>query len=199
MFFAAPVKDAQENIIAVVTQRVDPAIDFTRLIQLGRIGKSGETYALSRYGKLLSESRFEDDLRKAGLLWKNENSILLISARDPGGDLTKGYSASVPRYQQPLTLTAREASKGKSGVNVEGYRDYRCVPVYGAWLWDDKHGDVDATTHQEGFKKGIRCSDEDTPDCEHNCANRTAGGEHVDNNRDQDKKRGKLNHSQNQH
>ncbi len=140
MFFAAPVKDAQENIIAVVTQRVDPSIDFSRMIQLGRIGKSGETYALSRYGKLLSESRFEDDLRKAGLLGKDENSILSISVRDPGGDLTKGYTASVPRYQQPLTLMAREATKGKSGLNVEGYRGYRGVPVYGAWLWDDRLG-----------------------------------------------------------
>ncbi|MBT8369130.1 MAG: cache domain-containing protein, partial [Deltaproteobacteria bacterium] len=57
MFFAAPVKNIQGKIIAVVTQRVDPSMDFSRLIQLGRIGQSGETYAFDRYGKLLSESR----------------------------------------------------------------------------------------------------------------------------------------------
>ena len=140
MFFAAPVKDVQENIIVVVTQRVDPSIDFTRLIQLGQIGKTGETYVFDRYGKLLSESRFEDDLRKVGLLGKGQTSILTVSLRDPGGNLTKGYSASIPRYQQPLTLTGREATKGKSGLNVQGYRDYRGVPVYGAWLWDEKLG-----------------------------------------------------------
>jgi hypothetical protein len=56
MFFAAPIKNRQGDVIAVVTQRVDPSLDFTRLIQLGRIGKSGETYAFSRYGKLLSGS-----------------------------------------------------------------------------------------------------------------------------------------------
>ena len=56
MFFAAPVKNKQGSVIAVVTQRVDPARNFSRLIQLGRLGKSGETYAFSRYGKLLSES-----------------------------------------------------------------------------------------------------------------------------------------------
>jgi PAS domain S-box-containing protein len=60
--------------------------------------------------------------------------------RDPGGDLTKGFSPSVPRYQQPLTLMAQQATRGKSGSNVEGYRDYRGVPVYGVWLWDDKLG-----------------------------------------------------------
>jgi PAS domain S-box-containing protein len=138
MFFAAPVKDIQEKIIAVVTQRVDPSIDFTRLIQLGRIGKSGETYAFGRYGKLLSQSRFEEDLLKTGLIGKGEKSILAVSLRDPGGDMTKGFRPSVPRYQQPLTLMAEEAIQGESGLNVAGYRDYRGVPVYGAWLWDDK-------------------------------------------------------------
>ena len=140
MFFAAPVKNIQDQVIAVVTQRVDPSMDFSRLIQLGRIGQSGETYAFGRYGKLLSESRFDEDLRKAGLIGENENSILLVSLRDPGGDMTKGFSPSVPGYQQPLTLMAQEATKGKAGLNVDGYRDYRGVRVYGAWLWDDKLG-----------------------------------------------------------
>jgi PAS domain S-box-containing protein len=54
--------------------------------------------------------------------------------------MTKGFTPSVPRYQQPLTLMAREATQGKAGLNVTGYRDYRGVTVYGAWLWDDKLG-----------------------------------------------------------
>ena len=140
MFFAAPIKSKRGNIIAVVAERVDPSRNFSRLIQLGRIGKSGETYAFGPYGKLLSESRFNADLLNTGLLGEGEKSILSVSVRDPGGDMTKGFSPSVPRYQQPLTLMAEQATKGKSGLNVEGYRDYRGVPVYGAWLWDDKLG-----------------------------------------------------------
>ena len=140
MFFAAPVKNIQDQVIAVVTQRVDPSMDFSRLIQLGRIGNSGETYAFGRYGKLLSESRFEDDLRKAGLIGEGQQSILLVSLRDPGGDMTQGFTPAVPRYQQPLTRMAQEATQGRAGLNVEGYRDYRGVRVYGAWLWDDKLG-----------------------------------------------------------
>ena len=140
MFFAAPIQNQQGDVIAVVTQRIDPSRNFTRLIQLGRIGESGETYAFGPYGKLLSESRFNNDLLKVGLLKENEKSILLISVRDPGGDMTKGFTPSVPRYQQPLTLMAQQATKGKSGLNVEGYRDYRGVPVFGAWLWDDNLG-----------------------------------------------------------
>jgi PAS domain S-box-containing protein len=54
--------------------------------------------------------------------------------------MTKGFTPSIPRYQQPLTLMARQATQGKAGLNVEGYRDYRGVRVYGAWLWDDTLG-----------------------------------------------------------
>ena len=140
MFFAAPIRNEQGSVVAVVTQRFDPSQYFTRIIQLGRIGESGETYAFGLYGKLLSESRFEADLVKAGLLGEDEKSILRVSARNPGGDMTKGFTPLVPRYQQPLTLMAEQATKGEPGLNIEGYRDYRGVPVYGAWLWDNNLG-----------------------------------------------------------
>jgi polar amino acid transport system substrate-binding protein len=140
MFFAAPVKNSQGQAIAIVTQRIDPAKDFTRLIQLGRIGKSGETYAFGKYGKLLSESRFDEDLRKIGLILGDQKGILTISIRDPGGNLVKGFKPKVPRFQQPLTLMAARATRGQPGVDVEGYRDYRGVPVHGAWLWDANLG-----------------------------------------------------------
>ncbi len=136
MFFAAPVKQFDGQVVAVLTQRVDPYNDFTRMIQLGRIGKSGETYAFDRYGKLLSESRFDEALRKIGLIKADQKSILSISIRNPGGDMVDGYIPSVPRYQQPLTEMAEQATRGKSGLNTSGYRDYRGVPVYGAWIWD---------------------------------------------------------------
>ena len=140
MFFAAPIKDKQGNVIAAVAQSVVPTGDFTRLIQLGRLGKSGETYAFGAYGKLLSKSRFEKHLIKAGMISEGQTSILSVSVRDPGGDTTRGFRPSAPRYQHPLTLMAEQATKGKSGLNVAGYRDYRGVRVYGAWLWDDNLG-----------------------------------------------------------
>jgi len=136
MFFAAPIRNSRGKVIAAVTKRIDPSQYFSRIIQLGRIGESGETYAFGQYGRLLSRSRFETDLVKAGLLGEGQHSLFRISIRDPGGDMTKGFAPSVPRYQQPLTLMAQQATRGKSGLNVSGYRDYRGVPVFGAWLWD---------------------------------------------------------------
>ena len=66
MFFAAPVRNPKGDVIALLTQRVDPAQDFTRVIKLGRMGQSGETYAFSKYGKMLSESRFDEQLQTIG-------------------------------------------------------------------------------------------------------------------------------------
>jgi PAS domain S-box-containing protein len=140
MFFAAPIRNNLGKIIAVLAQRIDPSEDFTRLIQLGRIGKSGETYALGKYGLLLSDSRFDEELKKIGLIDKDEKGILAISIRDPGVNMVKGQRPTLPRYQQPLTLMADQAARGESGLNVYGYRDYRGVTVYGAWLWDDSLG-----------------------------------------------------------
>jgi PAS domain S-box-containing protein len=141
MFFATPVRNQQGDVIAVLTQRIDPGQDFTRLIKMGRIGQSGETYAFSKYGKMLSESRFDQQLRAVGLLGESQSSIMAVSIRDPGGDLTQGFSAPLPRYQQPLTLMAQAATDHKKpGLNTNGYRDYRGVRVYGAWMWSDTLG-----------------------------------------------------------
>lgn len=138
MFFIAPVKNKQNRVIAVIARHIDPLLDFSRLTQLGRISQSGETYAFDRYGKLLTQSRFDEELRRIGLLGEGQDSVLTVSARDPGGNLIEGFSPSIPRHRQPLTVMAQQATREKSGFNVAGYRDYRGVRAYGAWLWDEK-------------------------------------------------------------
>ncbi len=90
MFIAAPVRDEHGTIIAAMTQRLSPEKDFSRIIQLGRMGKSGETYAFDLKGRLLSESRFDDHLRQVGLIQQEEKGILNIEIRDPGNDLVQG-------------------------------------------------------------------------------------------------------------
>ena len=136
MFFVAPIKNDDGDVIAALSHQIDPTDDFTRLTQLGRMGKTGETYAFDSYGRLLSESRFDKELSEIGLLDKGQSGILTLWLRDPGGNMMQGFTPVASRYQQPLTVMAEQATKGQSGENVEGYRDYRGVPVYGAWLWD---------------------------------------------------------------
>ena len=35
----------------------------------------------------------------------------------------------------PLTFMAKNALKGETGINVEGYNDYRGIRVFEAWIW----------------------------------------------------------------
>ncbi len=124
----------------ILAFHIDPEQDYSKILQRGRIGESGETYAINRHGQLISESRFDEGLILIGLINENERSILNIDARDPGVNLTKGKTSSLSREEQPLTLMARSATAKQTGNDMLGYNDYRGVPVVGAWIWDDSYG-----------------------------------------------------------
>jgi len=140
MFIAGPIKDKNNEVIAVLTFRIDLLKDFSRIMQNGRIGKSGETYAFDENGILLSSSRFERDLRRIGLLNESEYSILRLRISDPGVNLTNGQKSKIDPHKQSLTLMAKDAALRNSGINTSGYNDYRGVPVMGAWLWCEELG-----------------------------------------------------------
>ena len=137
MFVATPVLDSSGKVIAALTFSIEPQRNFTRTLQIGRIGESGETYAFNNQGKLISESRFDKQLRETGILPPDGRTILSIDIKDPGGNLLKGYKPDVPIEQRPFTFMVQQAITRKSGTNVEGYRDYRGVPVVGAWTWNE--------------------------------------------------------------
>ncbi|MCH8311493.1 MAG: PAS domain S-box protein, partial [Nitrospinae bacterium] len=137
MFISAPVRDEQGKIMAVLSFRIRPEQDFTRILKVGRSGETGETYAFNSSGQFLSESRFDSDLVNIGLLSDEvkRHAILNVEIRDPGGNLLEGFTTNVPRDKQPLTKMVTSAIAGNSGIDVEGYNDYRGVPVVGAWTW----------------------------------------------------------------
>ena len=149
MFFIGPIRDTDGRVLAVMTLRVDPWEDFARVLKSFG-GASRESYAFDRNGILLSSSRFEDQLRRIGLLTEDQTSALNVEIRDPGGNMVEGYRPAIERSRQPLTrmfsraLVLRQKMesagirKGRSSIesNIEGYSDYRGVPVFGAWLWN---------------------------------------------------------------
>ena len=115
MFAMAAVPDLQGNALCGLVLRIDPEREFTEILQRGRMGQSGESYAFNGAGQLISESRFDDDLRQIGLIPEGERGILNVEIRDPGGNLVEGFEPDVPREEQPLTLMASEATAGKAG------------------------------------------------------------------------------------
>lgn len=137
MFSATPIRGVDGTIKALLAVRLDPYSSLSETFEIGRFGETGETYAFDRTGRLISQSRFEEELVKMDLLPAGKSSVLNIEIRDPGVDLSSAEIAALPREQQPLTAMTKNAIIGNSGNNLDGYRDYRGVPVIGAWIWDD--------------------------------------------------------------
>jgi hypothetical protein len=142
MFAAAPLRDRDGRIFGVLAFRLRPERDFTRILNVAYFGDSGETYAFDREGLMLSQSRFDDDLKRMGLLpdTADSHSILTLQLRDPQVDMNRGERPTLRRSEQPLTRLAADAVQGHRGVDVDGYRDYRGVPNLGAWTWLPQYG-----------------------------------------------------------
>ena len=107
MLIGAPIRDPQGKIIATLEFRLDPALELRSVTILGRLRDTGETYAVDRAGRFLTESRF--GLPQHDGLIMAPNVVRTIAA-------------------QP------------TGIDLEGYPNYRGVPAVGAWKWDEDLG-----------------------------------------------------------
>nr|MBL0711403.1 response regulator [Colwellia sp.] len=154
MFFAAPIRNINRDIIAVVIQRIPPDNNWSKTLRLGRVGDSGESYIFDKNGLLTSESRFCKQLKEAGLLLTKQHEIGVIEVRDPGGNILKGFrpsgTASKPLTKMASVLIELGKKRMDGDLNsehhsnlysslhseLEPYNDYRGVPVFGAGIWD---------------------------------------------------------------
>ncbi|MBF0186772.1 MAG: transporter substrate-binding domain-containing protein [Magnetococcales bacterium] len=157
MFFAAPIYDSMGSVIAVLTTRIDPKGELSRIMHGGRIGTSGETYMVDEDGRMVTRSRFVDQLKEIGLISPSDPNTTEVIVRDPGRNLLETGENDDIDGERPLTEMARGlmALKGtydaeeehaehpghsRIVINMEGYRDYRGVPVFGAWMWEQHLG-----------------------------------------------------------
>lgn len=141
MFVVAPVKK-DGRILAVLALRLRPDEDFSKNLTAFRFGESGESYAFDQTGLMLSQSRFDDQLKQIGILpdRPDARSILSVRITDPEVNLTEGEQLAVRAEDPKLTKMAELATTGNAGVNTTGYRDYRGVTVVGAWTWLPEYG-----------------------------------------------------------
>jgi hypothetical protein len=130
------------DVLGGLFMSVRASADFTSLLDLGRAGPRCDTYAFNRAGQLLSESRYEAQLRECGLLDDSptHSSVLHVELRDPGVNLTIGQAGATPLESRPLTKMAAAAVADIDGMDLDGYRDYRGVMVVGAWMWLEEYG-----------------------------------------------------------
>lgn len=123
---------------------LDAGRDFLRILGQPGPDPSIETYAFDVDGLMLSNSRFPDELRRAGLLPADHRSQTRRRLRvsDPGTNLTLDAAgqAFTRSPELPLTRMAQAATAGQDGHDFQGYRDYRGVDVIGAWRWVPEYG-----------------------------------------------------------
>ena len=137
MFFLTPMRNAQSEIIAILAERFEPQQDFAQIIELGRIGESGETYLVNKDALMISNSRFSDDLERLGLIEPGKLSMYAVSVTQKPDGFYKTGEHPGDQENDRMTLAADSVTRGNEGSNVDGYSDYRGVPVFGAWSWND--------------------------------------------------------------
>ena len=113
--------DMEPGVLILV---IDPRAHFDDIFKRARIGKSGETYAVSASGLFVTPSRFEPHRRQ-------QSSRVAVPAP---------HASSAPNAGLPLTQAANQLLEGRSGQNLEGYPHYRGVQVIGLWRWSGAHG-----------------------------------------------------------
>ncbi len=154
MLVISPIRDGVGSIggLALI---IDPLDRFCNLFRTAQIGRSCETIAVNQAGVLITRSRFESQLRRSGLLNRDEDvsSVLHVHARvPPNGQSVVGWDDA--RLQTlPLTVAADQATRGATGANMSGYRDYRGVEVIGTWCWVPKFnfGVVTKIDYEEAY------------------------------------------------
>lgn len=157
MQILTPVRDPEGRTIGALAFILRPEDEFTRVLSVARPGDTGETFAFDPSGLIISQSRFDDQLRQLGLLTNapDANSALTLELRDPGRNLTLARPPfDPPGPDAPLMPLVAAAVAETSGVTVVPSPDYRGVPVVGAWRWlpDRRFGVVTKIDAAEAFQ-----------------------------------------------
>ena len=79
MFVSAPIRDESFQVVGALALRIRPEAEFTRILQMGQFGGTGETYAFDRTGRMVSNSRFDENLILLGLLPDQEGSKSILN------------------------------------------------------------------------------------------------------------------------
>jgi|GEM_PF-6141232 len=136
--YGPPARDSPPEILGALLIRSGQAErKFHEFFSSSEFLRTGEMYAFSQNGRMVSRSRMFDQVRQMGLLETDPDvpGSEFVSLRDPGVDLTLGEVAAEPRAMQPETALVRQSRMQPQGVNIKGYRDYRGRKVVGAWEW----------------------------------------------------------------
>lgn len=141
--FCEPIYKGEE-LVGYLYNDYNVKNEFSSILNLSHHNETAETYAFSRDGHMLSQSRFAEELRHTYLLDydSTKESIYNIQLLDPGSNVYKSNSPKIPRIDQTYTRIMAQAQEHLnkndgvfSGSIMTPYNDYRGIKVVGAWNW----------------------------------------------------------------
>ncbi|OSM04111.1 hypothetical protein MAIT1_03623 [Magnetofaba australis IT-1] len=124
IFLSMAVRDAAGAPLGILAVALDPAQSLNRIAAQSRGLASAETYLFDRAGRLVTESRFLDDLKWRGRLPAEANSSI---------GMRLGVSGE---SDAPLTRAVADAVSNVNGLDIQGYTDYRGGMAVGSWRWN---------------------------------------------------------------
>ncbi len=158
MALIAPVysDNGKKPIAAILMSHSSRQQRFEKMLRDAEFGETGEVYAFADDGFLISESRFNDQLKTIGLIPNTPAtySAQVVRVADPGGNLLKGHQSQFDSAEWPLTRAVTSAIAGINGSDIGGYRDYRGVKVIGVWAWMETYrfGIVAEADHEDAYE-----------------------------------------------
>jgi len=132
MFALTPLRDAQNQVFALLALRLDPHTQLFSILNQARLGGSGEAYIFDRQARLLSETRFAEQLRASGRLPEGVAPFYNLRIHEPA----QAGQTDLP----PLTRAADLALREGGGLLLDAYPDYRGHQVIGVAAWLDELG-----------------------------------------------------------
>lgn len=143
--FMTPVKNSAGELVGVMYAAYPAEGEFSKILSRLHYGKKGESYAFDKQGRMLSASRYTEDLRNTPLMnnTDDEETIYNITLKDPGGNLLNGYVPTIPFTDMSLILPVKQAINERNtgadsiayGAVLSGSRNYYGVNVLSKWLW----------------------------------------------------------------
>ncbi|MCK5687459.1 transporter substrate-binding domain-containing protein, partial [bacterium] len=154
MFFVAPVKDLKGDVIAALMLRMDPFEQMSKNMYGSQVHSGIESYIINAQGLQITKSIFLARQQNIKQIDSQDLVLERIEVRDPGVNLMEGDQSDIPRSEQPFTKMAQDMFRlvlemkveeslqnySNIKVDIQGYRDYRGVRVFGAWIWEKHFG-----------------------------------------------------------
>ena len=137
--FIVPVfsPDDADVVIGAMMIRSPHFVDELEDLLSKTVLRDSNSYLLDDRGAIATKAKDLQEILKLPFFsdQRRDRGAAFVEARDPGGNILANYVPFEDKSEWSWTKPGKAISQTKSGIDVNGYRDYRGRDVVGAWHW----------------------------------------------------------------